>query len=636
MATPEQPDTEVVTTPTEEQIAGTGIEGPIQGFTPEEVNLPALAIRGQQATGIPNIITQTGKAGSFDPETGQFDTSQIEMLYDPTKHAVTSEELVDPTQTFQGSDVASQKLLGTGEDRTLQQASQDITAIPDVAIQADQAAQIANIERTYSNLPTPGVASQGTLQDTDAVDVGQVVDERTKAQFLERGSLAQAAEQDLAQEATVQYQLEKLTEGLETGDLPPWASPTVRKINAVMQQRGLGASSMAAAALAQGLMEAAVPIAAQDAQRFAAIQLANLNNQQQASLQNASTLANMDRQNLDNRMKAAQQNAQSFLQMNMTNTTNRQQMSVLDQQTKTQALFTDQAAENARLQFNATSANQVNQFYDQLGATVDTANRARDLAIQKFNVDEQNSVNEFNATMDNARDSFNVNMRNQIDQSNINWRRATNTEFTAQQNNANRVNAGILLGITTEAQNDIWQKYRDEAYQAYNAVENELGRAHALSLSILQNQFTDEMFQKTIDYKNKVAIGAGLAHFGGKALTSGLAALKSGKGIFDSLLGGGGVGGGVGGGAGGSAGNQTTGQGFMPVDNLYTTTPHTYAEYDSWGAISEDVKTLSEDYVYDYDEGQGGWEWYDDADTSMLSQWDSVNPGWEWSNNFNF
>ena len=40
-------------------------------------------------------------------------------------------------------------------------------------------------------------------------------------------------------------------------------------------------------------------------------------------------------------------------------------------QSEVQSLFTDTAAENARLQFNAKSQTQVDQFYDQLGATLE-------------------------------------------------------------------------------------------------------------------------------------------------------------------------------------------------------------------------------------------------------------------------
>ena len=188
-------------------------------------------------------------------------------------------------------------------------------------------------------------------------------------------------------------------------------------------------------------------------------------------------------------MKAAQQNAQSFLNMNLKNTTNEQQAAVLTYQSKVQSLFTDQAAANAAQQFNATSQNQVNQFYDQLGATVEQANAARDLSIQKFNSEETTSVEEFNTNLDNIREQFNVAMRNQIDQSNIVWRRQINTANTANQNRANQINAGIMLGLTQQAQNQLWQKYRDEAHQLYTSLENETQRNHQIVLSAMENQF---------------------------------------------------------------------------------------------------------------------------------------------------
>lgn len=54
-----------------------------------------------------------------------------------------------------------------------------------------------------------------------------------------------------------------------------------------MQQRGIGASSMAAAALTQALMESGIPIATADANSYAKIQLQNLNNRQETALKNA-------------------------------------------------------------------------------------------------------------------------------------------------------------------------------------------------------------------------------------------------------------------------------------------------------------------------------------------------------------
>ena len=71
-------------------------------------------------------------------------------------------------------------------------------------------------------------------------------------------------------------ELESLYASIEAGEeLPAWAAPAVRKVNAMMQQRGLGASSMAAAAITQSIYEAALPIAANDAMPMGLLPSAN-------------------------------------------------------------------------------------------------------------------------------------------------------------------------------------------------------------------------------------------------------------------------------------------------------------------------------------------------------------------------
>ena len=275
----------------------------------------------------------------------------------------------------------------------------------------------------------------------------------------------------------------------------------------MMNARGLGSSSMAAAAMVQALMESSIPIAQSDAQANATIQLQNLNNEQQTALANAATIAAMDRQNLDNRMKAAQLNASSFLQMDMANLTNRQATETLNYQSKVQALFTDQAAANAAKQFNATTQNQVNQFYDQLGATVETNNANRQVAMDQFNVEQSNAIAKYNAKLQDAREKFNSTMQQQIEQSNVLWRRTINTENTSEQNNANRINAATIMGITNAAQANLWQKYRDDIHHAFTATENASQRAQQLALTALQNSFSKEMFDMEIDANASRDIG---------------------------------------------------------------------------------------------------------------------------------
>jgi hypothetical protein len=81
--------------------------------------------------------------------------------------------------------------------------------------------------------------------------------------------------------------------------LPAWAAPAVRNVGAMMQARGLGASSMASAAITQAIMESGIPIAKADADRYGNMDITNLSNQQQSVMQNAMTYAGMDKANLD-------------------------------------------------------------------------------------------------------------------------------------------------------------------------------------------------------------------------------------------------------------------------------------------------------------------------------------------------
>jgi hypothetical protein len=317
---------------------------------------------------------------------------------------------------------------------------------------------------------------------TAAAAKGKVSDESvmTAAQgTVSPEALATAATQELDPKATTRYQLAELFKGIEEGGPPPaWAAPAVRKVTAVMQQRGLGASSMAAAATMQAMMESGIPIAAQDAQKYATIQLQNLNNEQQAALQNAAAVLQMDMANLNNRQQAAVNNAKAFLSMDMQDVTNEQQSNNLTYQSKLQALLSDQAADNAAKQFNAKSENEINTFFAEMGASIEASNINRDIAVKQFNSNQKVAIAQFNSQMDVAADQFNANMRLEIDQSNAVWRRTVNTRNTAAQNEANRQNALNLLGIQQNALNNLWQRYRDKAAWTMKISENAKDRAH--------------------------------------------------------------------------------------------------------------------------------------------------------------
>lgn len=127
-----------------------------------------------------------------------------------------------------------------------------------------------------------------------------------------------AATQSLANidpRATVQGQLENISQDIQTSlqqgtPLPAFARGAAEAAKATMQNRGLGASTMLAEALAEGILKSSVPIAAQDAEVYKQTIFQNLANNQQAALVNAQSYLQMDMANLNNNQQANLQNLQ--------------------------------------------------------------------------------------------------------------------------------------------------------------------------------------------------------------------------------------------------------------------------------------------------------------------------------------
>ena len=298
--------------------------------------------------------------------------------------------------------------------------------------------------------------------------------------------------------ATVQGQLENISsdiqQSLSTGSpLPAFARGAAEAAKATMQARGLGSSTMLAEALAEGILRSSIPIAQADANTYKQVIFQNLANNQQAAVINA----------------------QSYLQMDMANLSNNQQANLQNLQAQQQQLLTDNAARNAALQFNATSQNQVNQFYDTLNTNIQEQNARRSDALAQFNNAEANKVaalnaknataiadanaqrtaalNQFNATLESQRERFNVENQRVIDQSNVTWRRQINTANTAAVNAANQTNAENLLNISNFALSSLWQQWRDEASWVNTSSENTQNRNHNLAMAAMERSTAFEL-----------------------------------------------------------------------------------------------------------------------------------------------
>ena len=503
-----------------------------QAFTPGLPTGGAVAPVGTVAT--PTQIIQ--------PSMGQV----VGQMAVPTSMATVSQATpVVESDAAQVQATTAAPAIDTALDAT--QAAQGTIDPKSEVIAAQQtASSVGNVSAAQGNATLIDNPVQRQIQSEELIS--EAANAQTAATFTEQ---VQAATATPSQQATVQGQLAQLTANFDATNPPSWAAGAMRGVQAVMAQRGLGASSIAGQALVQAAMESALPIAQADASVTAQFEAQNLSNRQQramlaaqqraqfigqefdqafqARVQNAakvsdianmnftaeqqvqlensrltntmnlqnltnsqamvmaeaSALAQMDASNLNNRQQAAVQNAQAFLNMDMANLSNRQQVDVFKAQQRIQSLFTDQAAENAARQFNATSENQTKQFFSNLNAQVSQFNASQANAQAQFNAGQRNTVERFNAELNNQRDQFNAQNQLVIAQNNAQWRREIATANTAAINRANELNATALLDISKNAYDNLWTYYADTMEWAWTSAENELDRLNSMAIAQL-------------------------------------------------------------------------------------------------------------------------------------------------------
>lgn len=308
---------------------------------------------------------------------------------------------------------------------------------------------------------------------------------------------------------TVQGQYTKLMQGFENGGTPPWAAGAIKAANQRMAARGLGGSSMAGEAISTAVIQAALPIAVQDAQVFKDMKLAVLDKKAQGTFLRAGFIANLDTTNLNNRQQAAVANAQAFLQMDMKNLDARQQTAIVNTQARLQGLMSDQAAINSARQFNAASVNQVNQYYAGLQSEVEQFNVSQANTMKQFNAGQVNAMQQFNTDQQNRRDEFNVKNATAIEQANLNYLRGINTSNNAMQNQANMVNSQNLVNISNTAMANEIQLWRDTASYLFQSSENSLDRSTQIAINNTQNQEWFNRYNK----QQKDAFWSGAGNF---------------------------------------------------------------------------------------------------------------------------
>lgn len=277
----------------------------------------------------------------------------------------------------------------------------------------------------------------------------------------------EAATQDLtaataepSKKATVAGQLETLMSQFEGGATPPWASGAMRQAMGIMQQRGLGASSIAGQAVVQAAMESALSIASQDAQTQAQFEMQNLNNEQQ-------TL-------------------------------------IFKTQQRVAGILSDTAAENASQQFNASSENQTKQFFTGLQESVARFNADQINSVAQYNAGQENAIAQFNTQLQAQRDQFNATNSLVIAQANAKWRQDIALTNTAAQNEANLTNVKNSTGITMSALDAYWQQNRDLMSFAFTSSESALDR----KVQLMVANKSVEMAKMQANAEEKAGLGA--------------------------------------------------------------------------------------------------------------------------------
>ena len=258
--------------------------------------------------------------------------------------------------------------------RTVDGQTQDTSSVSDLGAATGTARTVQGVNAPggVGILPGSGLAGATGVPtrtlDTTTGESGEIV----TGTGVDQAQVGQAFGTGEVQAASVQDELATLMAQFDDGQTPAWAAGSMRRATAVMNQRGLGASSMAGQAIVQAAMEAALPIAQIDAgnkqqvalfkaeqrakflqidfdQAFQAkvinaakiseianmnfnaeqqialessraantMDLANLSNRQALRLSEAAALANLDMASLGNLQQAQVQNAQNFLQMDM-------------------------------------------------------------------------------------------------------------------------------------------------------------------------------------------------------------------------------------------------------------------------------------------------------------------------------
>ena len=376
---------------------------------------------------------------------------------------------------------------------------------------ADRAAQIDKAQTVQA--PADRTLQAGETVAGSAVDMTKVNTELAKAQ---------AAQGTVTEDMTVQGQLTKLTSNFDAKNPPPWAAGALRAITAEMGARGIGASSIAGAALVQAALEKALPIASADASVFQQMATQNLSNRQQIAVLtaqqratflgqefdqnfqtrviNASKVSDIANMNFNAKQQVALENARLAQSVDLANLNSRQ-AAFMAELAQTATLETanlnnrQQAAVNnaqAALQIDLTNMSyeqQTTVLKTQLTAQALLSDAAAENAAKQFNATSVNQTNQFFASLSSQVSQFNAAQNNAMTQFNTDQANSV-SKFNAEvTNQREQFNAQQRLVI--DQSNAQWQR---EISTANTAATNAANLANAqLTQQMTMTEYNNEI-----------------------------------------------------------------------------------------------------------------------------------------------
>ena len=429
---------------------------------------PSVVETVNPETGEPmfNVVSEDGtvlRAGFSSQEMAEQRGAELGVEQTTSTADATTGGTADTGDATSTTSTAGQAgVTGTG-NTTLAKSTEDyMSTVPEIeahtplekttvgSVMEGEASQIAegtgDIEGDVETVEAETVEAQ-QADAPEAVDAITYDPTKVSGEVAAELEKLKAAQGQASEKATVRGQLALLMQDFDDGT-PPWASGAMRSAMASMAARGLGASSMAGAAVVQAAMEAALPIAGQDAKTQAAFEMKNLDN--------------------------------------------RQQTRIFKTQQKIASLLSDQAAENAAKNFNAQSQNQVNMFNENLSASVQQFNASQVNAIRQFNAGETNALNKFNSEMKEQRAQFEAKNDVLIQQANVQFR---NDMFKAKmQTQADLDIAGAQISSQEKMKEMALEADRKmkAAALAQQAAQSQLAREQQSEQAALERAFQAE------------------------------------------------------------------------------------------------------------------------------------------------